>query len=186
MKLGWAKMKDELRVDYVTPNAALWKILAAHRKETPKQVCEAFEHRTFIALDPGETTGVAIWDGQLEHVELFQIETKEVGQAHDDLLAIMLHFKPDHLRVEEYRVYSWMADSHSWAVLHTPQLIGAIRVLARKCQIPLDFKMAQHAKAMWTDDNLKRVGLYNPGLKHARDAERHLLYYMAKPTDVDA
>jgi hypothetical protein len=36
--------------------------------------------------------------------------------------------------------------------------------------------MAQQAKAFWTDEKLKLVGLYEPGMKHARDALRHLLY----------
>jgi hypothetical protein len=33
--------------------------------------------------------------------------------------------------------------------------------------------------AFWTDDKIKRVGLWQPGKRHAMDALRHLLYYKA-------
>jgi len=46
--------------------------------------------------------------------------------------------------------------------------------------------MAQHAKQWWTDEKLKRFGIYPKGLKHGRDALRHLLYYMLFPNKVNA
>jgi hypothetical protein len=182
--VGWVDMKDDLRIEYLVPNEQFWRILAAHRKSTPDKIAQEFSKRTFLALDPGETTGVTLWDGDLERFQLFQLETKDIGPAYDTLLALILHFKPDMIRAEEYRVYNWV--NHDWQVLHTPQLIGAIKALAHRTRKPITFKLAQHAKAMWTDDNLKRCLLYSPGLKHARDACRHACYYMAKPEDKDA
>lgn len=139
-----------------------------------------------MAIDPGETTGVAIWDPEKGQVELTQWETKDVGTAYGIFEDLVELYRPGHVRVEEYRVYSWMAQDHAWSILHTPQLIGALKVLAYQHNLDMSFKLAQHAKAMWTDNNLKRCSLYSPGQKHARDASRHLFYYMAKPQDKDA
>jgi hypothetical protein len=178
-------VNENMRVDYVTPNDMFWQILSAHRREPVPQIQTHFADKCMVALDPGETTGVAVWEGSLDRIELFQLETKNIGQSYDMLDEILGHYKPCRLRCEDYRIYQWMADQHSWSILHTPQLIGAIKVLAHKRGLDLTFKLAQHAKAMWTDDNLKLCTLYSAGMKHARDAKRHLLFQMAKPTETD-
>jgi hypothetical protein len=82
-------------------------------------------------------------------------------------------------------VYGHMAESHAWQILHTPQLIGAIKVLAHVNNVPISCKLAQLAKSVWNDNVLKLCGLYSPGLKHGRDASRHLLLYMSHPDRTD-
>lgn len=168
-----------LRIETIRPNDMFWKILASRSKRDIDDLKAEFRDRSFEALDPGETTGVAQWDRGT--ISLFQLETKEIGQGYEDIKHHTLLFGPDHLRVEEYRVYGWMADQHSWSTLHTPMLIGAIQVIAHQHDIPISFKMAQMAKQVWNDTVLKASNLYEPGLKHARDASRHLFYYMCYP-----
>jgi hypothetical protein len=176
-----------LRVETIRPNDMFWKILSSHTKRTVEDLKKEYLQRRFMALDPGETTGVAIWDANVvgptanPSISLFQLETKEIGQGYDDILHHVLLQCPDHLRVEEYRVYGHMTDQHAWSVLHTPMLIGAIQVIAHQRGIPISFKMAQMAKQVWNDPVLKASNLYEPGLKHARDASRHLFYYMCYP-----
>jgi hypothetical protein len=177
-----------MRVETIRPNDMFWKILSSHTKRTVEDLKAEFAGRTIMALDPGETTGVAVFrsndnlDGNYQYaIDLFQLETKEIGQGYDDILHHTLLFCPDHLRVEEYRVYGHMTDQHAWSVLHTPMLIGAIQVIAHQRGIPISFKMAQMAKQVWNDPVLKASNLYEPGLKHARDASRHLFYYMCYP-----
>lgn len=178
--------KDD-RTDIVRPNDVFWKLLSAASKRPVEELKESLKGRKILALDPGETTGVAILDNTTDDlkISLSQVETKDVGQAFLKLQSLVRNVQPDHIRAEEYRVYGWMADQHSWALLHTPQLIGAIKVLSVLQDIPLSFKLAQQAKAFWNDDNLKSCGLYSPGLKHARDAERHLLFYLTFPDKQD-
>ena len=173
------------RVETVCPTEMFWQIIAGHQQRPLQEITREFADRRILALDPGETTGVAIWNGANGSFELFQLETKEIGQSYDILHALVQSEKPDHLRYEEYRIYNWMADSHSWSVLHTPQLIGAIRVVAHLLAIPISCKLAQQAKAVFNDNVLKMCDLYEPGLKHARDASRHLFYYMALPDKED-
>jgi hypothetical protein len=151
-----------------------------------------------IALDPGETTGVAIFDGN-RHITVYQEETKELGLSYDWLEQV-LEKGPEyqftmgedqyrggfnHIRYEDYRIYEWKSADHSWSQVHTLRWIGAIEVLAYKWGIDISNCMAQHAKKFWTDEKLKHFGLYPTGLKHGKDALRHLLYYLLYPTKVD-
>lgn len=161
--------------------------------------------KRILALDPGETTGHARWYPHVtEDVELngvvipgtkttgithgriavWQRVTKDIGQSYETLAYELEDV--DHLRAEDYKVYGWKADDHKWGSLHTPQWIGAIRVAAHMTQTELSFCMAQQAKVFWTDEKLKMVGLYEPGMKHARDALRHLLYYLCWPNKKEA
>ena len=149
-----------------------------------------------VALDPGETTGVAVFDG-ISTIQVYQKETKQIGPAFDwldDLLeagcmgddAIYRGVTTwEHLRIEDYRVYEWKASDHSWSPVHTLRLIGAFQIAAYRIGTPYSFCMASHAKKFWDDNKLKHFDLYPKGLRHGKDALRHLLYYMLFPTKVD-
>src|SRR4051812_40057448 len=79
-------------------------------------------NRPILALDPGETTGVAEFDGELT-IQVSQRETKQIGPSFEWLQERLQHIafsQPDeqpraHLRYEDYRVYEWKSTSHSWS-----------------------------------------------------------------------
>lgn len=136
-----------------------------------------------IALDPGETTGISWyfpWDRQEGFkIHMDQILTPNLEEGADVLFAkldAIAREMPTLVTVEDYKVYSWKADTHKFAGLHTPQLIGAIRrhIHEHKWMYHTT-RMAQGAKAWATDENLTAWGIYDPGQKHARDACRHLV-----------
>lgn len=131
------------------------------------------------ALDPGETTGRCIFDTVAGVMQLDHLETKQVVQGYEAIRNdILLRPKlPQVIICEDYKIYSWKADDHKWGSLHTPQLIGAIKVLCHQFRIPLVFQMAVQAKGFVTDEIMEKWGVYVPGMKHARDAQRHALYY---------
>jgi len=166
---------------------SFWPFLASVHNQ--HNITVNTKDQTIIALDPGETTGVAEFDG-LKDIKVYQRETKNIGQSYD-WLEKQLDYDPrmqsgfDHLRIEDYRIYDWKSTDHSWSPVHTLRWIGAIQVAAHVKGIPLSFCMAQHAKGFWTDSKLKHFDLYPTGLKHGKDALRHLLYYMLYPTKVD-
>lgn len=137
-------------------------------------------NRPVVALDPGETTGLAVWDPDNKRILLAQIETKNIPEGFVRLHAIIDMVGVEHVRFEDYRVYGHMTEQHAWASLHTAQLIGAIKVACHLAKVRNSECLAMHAKTWWTDQKLKMCGLYNPGMKHARDAERHLLRYMGE------
>lgn len=143
--------------------------------------------RPILALDPGETTGLALWNPDEQNILLCQLETPDIPTGYDKLWGIINYLslsKPSlaHVRYEDYRVYGHMTEQHSFSHLHTARLIGAVEVACHLAQVRWSCCLAIHAKTFWTDEKLKLCGLYNPGLKHARDAERHLLRYMGEPS----
>lgn len=164
------------RTEVVIPNSKLWQIC---RAANPNHPADNYASKRFLALDPGETTGVCFWDGH--KLSLTQWDTRDIGTAFNGLMHVLLSDEYDHVRYEDYKVYAWKTADHSFASLHTPQWIGAIRVACHLADVIVSEKMAQQAKAFWTDGKLKLCDLYEAGLKHARDAERHMLFMMAFP-----
>lgn len=132
---------------------------------------------TLIALDPGETTGVAVFK-QNKYAGCAQIDTKDIRKGVDGLNNLFTRYPPTFVVYEDYRVYSWKSDQHKWADLHTPKLIGAIQTMCVTLDCPYHTQMAQQAKGFCTDEKLRAWGMYKRGKKHARDAIRHGAYHI--------
>lgn len=148
-----------------------------------------------LALDPGETTGWATFDGDVT-VTVGQEPTKgvipganwlrsKIESFEDTLKATEIDTDRIHIRCEDYRVYEWKTADHAWSPVHTIRWIGAIELIANDAGHPFSLCMAQHAKGFWTDQKLNHFGINPKGLRHGRDALRHLLYYMCYPTKVN-
>lgn len=157
-----------------------------HRQHPPREPYVNVINMPIMTLDPGETTGVAEFDGD-QTIYVYQKVTKEIGPSYDWLrenlnYSPLLDTAPQHLRYEDYRVYEWKAADHAWSPVHTIRWIGAIQVAAYDSKIPSSCIMAQAAKGWWTDEKLNMFGLNPKGLKHGRDALRHLLYFLLFPT----
>lgn len=134
-----------------------------------------------ICLDPGETTGAAIFvDGRLTRAT--QIETPTVKRSIPALTefldSVPLEGNKPIVVFENYKIYSWKTEQHTWASLHTPQVLGVIETLAYIRGWKTFRQMAQQPKQFCTDAKLKEWGYYKTGLRHARDAIRHGCYYL--------
>lgn len=185
-------MVDPNRVIELTLNKQFGSFLQAVYTQHPlPHDCNVI-NTPIIALDPGETTGVAEYDGDVT-IRVYQKMTKDIGQSYDwlqeklssgwtDSPGFSIPWKPVHLRYEDYRVYEWKAQDHAWSPVHTIQWIGAIQVASHVSGVPSSCIMASHAKAFWTDAKLDLFNLNPRGLRHGRDALRHLLYYLCFPT----
>lgn len=169
-----------LREAIVKPSAMMWRILSAANSETIENAQKRLSS-TLIALDPGETTGVAIWFPSEASFILQQWNTKDLMPSFNHLREVLHLNKIKHIRFEDYKVYDHKARDHVNNSLHTAQWIGCIKLCADLQQVPRSEKMAQAAKTFWTDDKLKIIDAYSPGMRHARDALRHLLLLMIFP-----
>lgn len=132
---------------------------------------------TLLALDPGETTGYTVFNGD-ELVGVGQLATKDIDKGVIELIKILDKFKPSFVVYEAYRVYKWKTKDHANSDLHTSQFIGVIRAICAMRSIPYHMQMAQVAKQFCTDDKLKEWGLWIKGQRHARDAIRHAIYFI--------
>lgn len=157
----------------ISPNQKYWAMLESARRD--KGFSPAMDKR-LVSFDPGETTGMCIWRPDTQSFELYQLPTPNVEEGWDIIQEHLpgSDFPTDYV-CEDYKVYAWKADTHKWAGLHTPQLIGAIRVAAHLRAIKIKFRMAQEAKQWATDEKMKMWGIYHEGMKHARDAQRHMI-----------
>jgi hypothetical protein len=151
---------------------------AVHKQHQPKI---ASIRQRLLSLDPGGTTGHATFDGD-KTIKVWQVDTNNIPEAFDGLVGIIKEFQPDHLRYEDYRVYEWKSEDHAWSPVHTLRWIGAIQVACHVTDTSNSCLMAANPKKFWTDDKLNLFGLNPKGLRHGRDALRHLLYYLLFPT----
>lgn len=129
-----------------------------------------------LALDPGETTGWAIFENG-KMTSCGQWDTSDISSTYGHLKDILSANVITVVVYESYRVYAWKAKEHTHSELHTPQLIGAIKALLGVENIPYYSQSAQIAKGFVTDDKLKAWGLWIKGARHARDAIRHGIYF---------
>ena len=131
-----------------------------------------------VALDPGETTGACIFY-QGEMIDATQLVTIPISTAIEAFDSYIVSTGvPDLVVYEDYRIYGWKADTHKWASLHTPKIIGVIETVCHFHDVPTEFRLAQQAKQFVTDARLEEWGLWLKGQQHARDAVRHAVYQL--------
>ncbi len=133
-----------------------------------------------LALDPGETTGFAIFN-KLSLVREGQIRTIEgdiIFWDEIERLIVNSEFSIDCIVCENYRIYQHKLARHSYSPVMTLRLIGGIDYLARKLHISIYYQMATQAKGFVTDEKLKQWGFWLPNKRHSRDAIRHACYFL--------
>ena len=148
-----------------------------------------------LALDPGETMGWSLFrceTGGIELVDCGQLLCTPLAPVGiERTRALITKCNPQHIAYEDYRVYNWKANQHSWSELHTPKLIGCIVTIAHLRDIPTSCELAQQPKNFVTDEKLEIWKMYQKGQRHARDSIRHGLFWLLfrdkgpKPTPVN-
>lgn len=126
-----------------------------------------------LAVDPGETVGWAVFDN-LALAEAGQFSVINL-EAFDAFLTAK---RPDHMVIENYRVYASKAARHVGSEVNTAQYIGILKFLADMYQVPYTLQMAHQAKGWVSDARLHQLGLFQVGRRHANDAIRHGVYYL--------
>ncbi len=156
----------------VTPGSEFRKLydqLVEQGERTPS-------HGILLALDPGVTTGFAVFD-EAELIHVGQNKDDDIGSAAHYIETQVEFYKADAIVIEDYRVYRWKQKQHAWSDLHTPRLIGAIEKIAYDKSLPLIKQPAHIGKGFCTDAKLKHWGMWHTGMRHGRDAIRHGCYY---------
>lgn len=142
-----------------------------------------------IALDPGGTTGWATFTalkmpvvgGSSDEFEYHSVEWKcgQVGpyEHHQELYAMLCSFQ-----VQETHVicesFEYRNKTRPGLELITREYIGVAKLFCAERNVQLHMQSASMGKGFVRDTNIKRLGLWSVGWKHAMDSYRHLLYYM--------
>lgn len=143
---------------------------------------EPLKDITILALDPGETTGWAVFtvvNGNVQLDAAGQISTWPMENAVTNFNYLYDTFIIDHTVHELYAVYEWKAQDHSWSQVPTLRVIGCLETICILKDQVYSSQTAQIAKNFCTDEKLKGWGLWIPGQRHARDAIRHACYWLA-------
>jgi len=133
--------------------------------------------RIILALDPGETTGLAVMSGATLLVA-DQLSTGIMPVAAVRVADAIDKYNPELIILEDYKVYAWKTECHAWQSLHTSRLIGAIEYIAYRRNTPYRKQMAQTGKSFCSDEKLQTWGFYQAKKPHARDAIRHACHFL--------
>lgn len=125
-----------------------------------------------LALDPGETTGWAVFEDQ----SLVACGQLKVGDL-NTLFAVVRESRANVVVIESYRVYEHRAQQHIGSEVVTIQYIGILKLAAEQLHLPIVMQAAWQGKQFQTDEKLREWGLYQVAHKHANDAIRHGCYF---------
>jgi hypothetical protein len=82
---------------------------------------------------------------------------------------------------ETFALYAWQAAEQSGSTFKTPELIGQIKLLGRRFDVPVVMQQASVGKAVYKAERLNsRLVKWRGHGRHAKDAEAHGIAYIAK------
>lgn len=143
--------------------------------------------KRIVALDPGGTTGWAMWQDQAggktatmwDHFFCGQIGPEE---HHEELYELLERFQThDFTVISETFDFRQHDNFRTGVNLISREYIGVAKLFALQRMHnspPVVLQTPASAKTFVTDEKLKVMGLWVPGKQHARDALRHLIYYL--------
>lgn len=125
-----------------------------------------------VTFDPGVTTGWSVCDTELKKYYVDQTDSRKLEMVYNILT----------LWSGENTVFGYEDFKHrpglSGTELYSKEVIGVIRLWSELHGHSEPFKyLPATAKAFWTDDKIKALGLWHKGLTHGMDALRVLLKY---------
>ena len=136
-----------------------------------------------IALDPGGTTGVALYDGlgpipSKGYEHRFRTLQIEGENHHLPLWKLLTRTSPQVVICERF-------DSMPMQAMRTINLdareyIGVAKLYTQMLGRKFVPQQRSAAKGQWPDDKIKDLHLWQPNAPHAMDALRHLLYYLTQ------
>lgn len=135
-----------------------------------------------VSLDPGGTTGWAAFtrsqNDDVTEGEWWRSQLE--GEHHGGLYDALESFAPEVVIYERFMYQRRELDKGVSLSLASVEYIGVIKLWhERHCEtVDLVCQTPHQAKVLWTDDKLKKLGLYTPNAPHANDATRHLLYFL--------
>lgn len=137
--------------------------------------------RRVIALDPGGTTGWAVWSTpDIIGKNSPEFLVGEIGpEEHHNALFQHLEELHTHNTVVVCESFEFRQNRQRDNInLMSREYIGIVKLFGQQRRCPVVFQTAGLAKTFVTDPKLKAMGLWWTGQRHARDATRHLVYFM--------
>lgn len=137
-----------------------------------------------MGIDPGGTTGIAVVEVSTNHdgsvfTCIAALEAKGIPEVLDALNG----YRPQHIVLELFTLYPWLAQSMSWNQMHPSQVIGAVKGWCyNQKEAPVLVEQPASVRKGIKAPMLKALGCGRivRGKDHAKDALRHALWYCWK------
>lgn len=126
---------------------------------------------TVVAFDPGRTTGHAV--GEITD-GLMLVRCGQDQFDHIMLYQQLCLLNPDAVIAEEFEFRN---RARKGLDLYPRELLGVCELWCQQNKKMLFRQKAMEGKGFYTDEKLKRDGLYIRGKPHAMDGLRHLLHW---------
>lgn len=124
-----------------------------------------------LVIDPGDEHVGWVLGGN----SVIEVGEWRPTEACDAIVHLLTHRKVDEIVLEDFVLYDREYSNQTWSSLKTPQLIGAIKLIAHWFRIPVVLQGAHIKKP--TRAKMKRLGIIHLGQSiHERDAELHYYY----------
>jgi hypothetical protein len=124
-----------------------------------------------VSLDPGGTTGVCL---VRQEQDPWAMQVLQLGPEdhHKRLFKLLTLWKPEIIICEGWD------NRDNMAAQPTPlEYIGIVKLYDQTSSCQVVFQSAYEGKVFWSDDKLRKYDVWAKGLRHARDACRHYLYW---------
>jgi len=135
---------------------------------------------SILAIDPGVTTGLctAIFHERQLAISIQQSKLSMLEMENYLERTIELRLADDlHIVYEDFQ---YRNVSRTGLNLYPVKLIGVIELVQEKYPSVGFYKQsASTGKGYWSDEALREIGVYQRGTPHGRDAQRHLLHWLA-------
>jgi hypothetical protein len=139
--------------------------------------------KKILSLDPGGTTGWALWQTRKGNLDDYTVGHLGPGDHHAELWSMIRELckVPDDFRIvcESFEFRQGDHNRHK-IVLDSKEYIGVVKLMSQLYDIPVVFQTASVGKTFCTDEKIKALDLWTPGMKHAMDALRHLITYQVQ------
>lgn len=124
-----------------------------------------------VCFDPGVTTGMVTF--QYDRFSGEQLDSLDLTVIYNTLDWL----KPDVVSYEDFKYRPNLMK----AELYSKEVIGVIRLWCQQHDVPIGFTpLPAEAKAFWSDDKIKKLGMWKPGRIHHMDALRVMLLHLEK------
>ena len=130
--------------------------------------------KSILVFDPGDHTGWCFQDSQGE------IIGGTAPKIHEEVAQLIEQFKPDIVVLERFNLYPQKAASLSWNSFYPCEVIGVIRFLCNRYNIPIVEqapsikKYFGGFKADWDALKTKSKNV----TEHTKDAYQHYRYFL--------
>lgn len=131
-----------------------------------------------LSVDPGIATGFAVAYERFNSGPDITVHYNQRTMSVPEYFDLLYKVAPKAIVIEDFEYRRGNAKDS--LVLYSVELIGVTKLYCSKEDVPLYIQKASvqgKNSAYFSDDRLKEMGLYIPGLQHGRSAVKHLLHW---------